>query len=85
MGGLGGQLLEYLAFAKIASFECIKVLGSGSEEGWAGKLSLSEWLGYGISGRMLGGLWDGQPRALESCGRGRDLGGSWKDEGPVCA
>ena len=35
----------------------------------------TEWLGYGISGRMLGGLWDGQPRALESCGSGRDLGG----------
>ena len=34
MGGLGGQLLEYLAFAKIASFECIKVVGTGSVEGW---------------------------------------------------
>ena len=85
MVGLVGQLLEYLAFAKIASFECIKVVSTGSVDGWDGKLSLSEWLGYGISGRMLGGLWDGQPRALESCGNGRDLGWSWKDEGPVCA
>ena len=85
MGGLGGQLLEYLAFAKIASFEVIKEVDTGTVEGWAGKLSLSEWLGYGISGRMLGGLWDGQPRALESCGTGRDLGGSWRNEGPVCA
>ena len=86
MGGLGGQLLEYLAFAKIASFECIhQVVGTWSVGGWNGKLSLSEWLGYGISGRMLGGLWDGQPRALESCGSGRDLGGTWRDEGPVCA
>ena len=84
-GRLGGQLLECIAFAKIASFECIKVVDTGTVEGWAGKLSLSEWLGYGISGRMLGGLWDGQPRALESCGTGRDLGGSWRNEGPVCA
>ena len=65
-GRLGGQLLECIAFAKIASFECIKVVDTGTVEGWAGKLSLSEWLGYGISGRMLGGLWDGQPRAVVS-------------------
>ena len=78
-------MLEYLAFAKIASFKCIKVVGTRSVESWAGKLFLSEWLGYGISGQMLGGLWDGQPRAPESCGSGRDLGGTWRDEGPVCA
>ena len=32
-GRLGGQLLEYLAFAKIASL-CIKVVDTGSVEGW---------------------------------------------------
>ena len=68
-------MLDYLAFAKIASFKCIKVVCTGSVESLAEKLFLSEWLGYGISGQMLGGLWDGQPRALESCGSGRDLGG----------
>ena len=36
MGGFGGQLLEYLAFAKIASFECIRVVGTWSAGGEMG-------------------------------------------------
>ena len=64
-------------------FDLNIITTTGSVECWDGKL-FCEWIGYGISGRMLGGLWDGQPRALESGGSGWDLGGSWK-EGPVCA